>query len=65
MSFDYRTLPILPAELQQVIDTFHLSEREAAAQLHITRHEYRTRLHRAIKIAAPHAGCLVSNGEGI
>jgi predicted DNA-binding protein (UPF0251 family) len=64
MTIDYSLTP-LPAKLQHLINTHHLSEREAAAQLEISRHEYRKRLNQAIKIIGNHSRCLVGNGEGI
>ena len=65
MTVDPTPLPPLPAELRQVYDLHHLSEREATAQLQITRHEYRKRLNRAFKIVGPHIRCLVADGAGI
>jgi hypothetical protein len=58
-------MPPLAAELQQVIDLYHLPEREIAARLNITRHEYRKRLNRATKIIGPHARCIVADGACI
>jgi hypothetical protein len=60
-------MPPLPAELQQVIDTFNrdLNEREGAAELGITRHVYRERLKQVFKIIGPHARTLVADGAGI
>lgn len=61
-------LAMLTAELCEVVETVHyrgLTEREAATELGITRHQVRTQYAHSLARLRPHLRTLVADGAGI